>query len=108
MRQEVVYQPAKLYVKDIYRNTYECRNYRKNGKTFMIKAGTPAPVIPHSFTSSSVLSQIVIDKYVNHMPLYRQESEWKRFGTRYITSDDGQLDNNIGKRILCPAGEQDA
>lgn len=80
VRQEVVYQPAKLYVKDIYRNTYECRNCRKTGKTFMMKAGTPSPVIPHSFTSSSVLNQILIDKYVNHMPLYRQESEWKRLG----------------------------
>lgn len=46
----------------------------------MLKAGTPQPVVPHSYTSPSVLSQVIIDKYVNHMPLYRQESEWKRLG----------------------------
>ena len=46
----------------------------------MFKSGTPKPVIPHSFASPSVLSQVIIDKYVNHMPLYRQESEWKRLG----------------------------
>lgn len=80
VRHEVVYEPAKLYVKDIYRKTYECRNCRKNGKGVMFKAGTPNPVIPHSYTSPSVVSQVIIDKYVNHMPLYRQESEWKRLG----------------------------
>lgn len=80
VRHEVVYEPAKLYVKDIYRKTYECRNCRKNGKDVMFKAGTPKPVIPHSYTSPSVVSQVIIDKYVNHMPLYRQESEWKRLG----------------------------
>ena len=26
VRHEVIYEPAKLYVKDIYRKTYECRN----------------------------------------------------------------------------------
>ena len=52
----------------------------KKGKAVMLKAGTPQPVVPHSYTSPSVLSQVIIDKYVNHMPLYRQESEWKRLG----------------------------
>ena len=80
VRHEVVYEPAKLYVKDIYRKTYECRNCRKNGKGVMFKAGTPKPVVPHSFTSPSVVSQVIVDKYVNHMPLYRQETEWKRLG----------------------------
>lgn len=80
VRHEVIYEPAKLYVKDIYRKTYECRNCRKKGKAVMLKAGTPQPVVPHSYTSPSVLSQVIIDKYVNHMPLYRQESEWKRLG----------------------------
>ena len=80
VRHEVVYEPAKLYVKDIYRKTYECRSCRKRGKVVMLKAGTPPPVIPHSFTSPSVLSQVITDKFVNHMPLYRQEAEWKRLG----------------------------
>ena len=80
VRHEVVYEPAKLYVKDIYSKTYECRNCRKNGKGVMFKAGTPKPVIPHSFTSPSVVSQVIVDKYVNHMPLYRQETKWKRLG----------------------------
>lgn len=80
VRQEVVYQPAKLYVKDIYRETYECRKCRKENIGHMYKAGTPNPVIPHSYASPSAVAQIMTDKFVNHMPLYRQEAEWKRLG----------------------------
>lgn len=47
VRHEVVYEIVKLYVKDIYRKTYECRNCRKNSKGVMFKAGTPKPVILH-------------------------------------------------------------
>ena len=65
VRSEVVYEPAKLYVKDIYRVSYECRACRKNGKVSRIKAGTPKPVIPHSYASPGALTQIITDKYVN-------------------------------------------
>ncbi|WP_420911890.1 IS66 family transposase [Thomasclavelia spiroformis] len=82
VRSEIVYEPAKLYVKDIYRVSYQCRTCRKNNKVSIIKAGTPSPVIPHSYASSSAVTQIIIDKYVNHMPLYRQESQWKRLGLK--------------------------
>lgn len=82
VRSEVVYEPAKLYVKDIYRVSYECRACRKNGKVSRIKADTPKPVIPHSYASPGALTQIITDKYVNHMPLYRQEAEWKRLGLK--------------------------
>ena len=54
----------------------------KNNKVSRIKAGIPNPVIPHSYASPSALTQIITDKYVNHMPLYRQEAEWKRLGLK--------------------------
>ena len=63
VRSEIVYEPAKLYVKDIYRVTYECRKCRKDNKINMLKAGTPAPVIPHSYTSPSMIAQIVCQPY---------------------------------------------
>ena len=56
VRSEVVYELAKLYVKDIYRVSYECRTCRKNSKVSRIKAGTPNPVIPHSYASPSALT----------------------------------------------------
>lgn len=80
VRSEVIYEPAKLYVKDYYRETYECRTCRKSNIAVLYKAATPAPTIPHSYASSSAVAQIMKEKFVNHVPLYRQENEWKRLG----------------------------
>ena len=49
VRNEVQFIPARLKVKKIYRETFECRNCKKEGNIMMIKTGIPAPVIPHSF-----------------------------------------------------------
>ena len=46
----------------------------------MYNAPIDAPVIPHSYATSESVAQVMVDKYVNCMPLYRQEQEWKRLG----------------------------
>ena len=46
----------------------------------LVKPGIPAPVIPHSYASAESVARIVKEKYVNGVPLYRQEAEWKRLG----------------------------
>lgn len=39
----------------------------------------PVPVIPHSYASPESVAHVIKEKYVNGVPLYRQEQEWKRF-----------------------------
>ena len=80
VRNEVQFIPARLVVKKIYRETFECRNCKKEGNIMMIKPGIPAPVIPHSFASAESVAHVMKEKYVNGVPLYRQEAEWKRLG----------------------------
>lgn len=80
VRSEIQFIPARLVVKDIYRETFECRNCKKEGNIMMVKPGIPAPVIPHSYASAESVAHIMKEKYVNGVPLYRQEAEWKRLG----------------------------
>lgn len=40
----------------------------------------PAPVLPHSLASASTVAWVIYQKYVNAMPLYRQEKDWERLG----------------------------
>lgn len=80
VRREVQYIPAKLIVKKIYRMTYECRNCKKGGNIMMVKTGIPAPVIPHSYASAESVAHVMKEKFVNGVPLYRQEQEFKRLG----------------------------
>lgn len=80
VRTEVQFIPASLKVIKVYRETYECRECKKTGAKMMVKTGMPAPVIPHSYASPESVAHIMKEKYVNGVPLYRQEAEWKRLG----------------------------
>lgn len=80
VRHELKFIPASLKVHDIYVMTYECRPCRKKGKSVMKSTEAPEPVIPHSYTSPESVAHVMKEKYVNGVPLYRQEAEWKHLG----------------------------
>ena len=80
VRTEVEYIPAKLRVIDYYRETYECRKCKNTGHPYMEKSPMPNPVIPHSYASPAAVAHVMYQKYVNAVPLYRQESDWKNLG----------------------------
>ena len=37
-------------------------------------------LLPHSLASASTISWVIYQKYVNAVPLYRQEKDWERLG----------------------------
>jgi len=82
IRTEIEFIPAKIRVIDYYRETFECRTCRKNGEPYMEKSPMPYPVIQHSMASPSTVAWIMHQKFVNALPLYRQENEWKTLGVK--------------------------
>jgi len=62
------------------RETFECRNCRKDGQPYMEKSLMPYPVIQHSMASLSTVAWVMHQKFVNALPLYRQEKEWRTLG----------------------------
>lgn len=80
VRSEVIFIPARLKVVDFYQGVYECRCCKKSNLPAIQKAASPMPVIPHSYSSASAIAQIIVQKYVNAVPLYRQESAWQQAG----------------------------
>lgn len=80
IRTEIEFIPAKVRVIDYYRETFECRKCRKNGEPYMEKSPMPYPVIQHSMASPSTVAWVMHQKFVNALPLYRQEKEWKTLG----------------------------
>jgi len=80
VRTEVEYIPAQVRVIDYYRVTFECRNCRKQGLPYMEKTPMPEPVIQHSMASPSTVAWVMHQKFVNALPLYRQEKEWQSLG----------------------------
>ncbi len=82
VRTEIEFIPAKVLVIDYYRETFECRSCRKNGEPYMEKSPMPYPVIQHSMASPSSVAWVAHQKFVNAMPLYRQEKEWEMLGVK--------------------------
>lgn len=84
IREEVELIPAKLVVKKYYSLTYSCKKCERKNKPVFLHGLVPAPVLPHSLASASTVAWVIYQKYVNAVPLYRQEKDWERLG--YVLS----------------------
>jgi len=81
VRNELVFIPASIKVKSIYRNTYKCLNCQKEGTSTFVKPDVAPSVIPNSPAATpSVIAQVITQKYDMSVPLYRQEREWEKHG----------------------------
>jgi transposase len=75
--EELELTQAKLFVKRTVREKYA----RKDGEGVLI-ASLPARVIDKGMFGPHLLSQILIDKYADHLPLYRQMKRFEREGVK--------------------------
>ncbi|EYE87121.1 hypothetical protein Q428_15175, partial [Fervidicella metallireducens AeB] len=81
VRQEIHVIPAQVKLVKHVRYVYACRSCEKEGiETPIITATMPKPILPGSLSSASMLAHIITQKYVNSIPLYRQEQEFERLG----------------------------
>lgn len=83
MREEVHVEieviPAQVQVHKYTSKVYACRSCEKEGSATIITApGAPAPLIPRSCASPSLLADIISKKYVDATPFYRQEQNYRR------------------------------
>ena len=79
IRKELKIIPAQVKVVEHVSYVYACRNCEKNDvKVPVITAPSPKALIQKSLVSPSILAYIMSQKFLNAMPLYRQEQEFKR------------------------------
>ncbi len=80
VRTEIEYTPASMKLVHIYKETWECRSCRKAGRDYLVQANANQPLLQHSMASPSSVAWTMYQKYVNHIPLYRQEKDWQNLG----------------------------
>jgi transposase len=68
--------PAKIYVIEHIRKKYVCKHCEQTIKL----APPPSLPIPRSIASSGLLSHVLVSKFQDHLPLFRQENILKRIG----------------------------
>ena len=82
VREELEIVPAKVKVIEHVTFSYKCPYCSKDDESTNITSssrGLPFP-IPKSFASPSLLAYIATAKYCDHLPLYRQEQIFARYG----------------------------
>ena len=73
--EELEYEPGKLFV-----NRFVRPKYATPANEGVIIAPMVERPLPKAIAGPGLLAQIVIDKYVDHLPLYRQMERFKREG----------------------------
>jgi transposase len=75
------YRPASLFVRQVVRPSYACRVCERAGDDpQIVQPSLPPEPIPRGIAASGLLSHVIVSKYVDHLPLYRQESILGRLG----------------------------
>ena len=81
IRTEIEVERTRAKVIKYFRKVYKDEAFaREYGDTPIIAPATPVPLLPHSYLSRSLATDVLIRKYADALPLYRQEQIWKRQG----------------------------
>jgi transposase len=81
VRRELIIIPAQVKVLENRQHIYACRSCQQNDiKTPIVKAKMPNQVFKGSLASPSTMAYVMSQKYVDGLPLYRQEQQFARLG----------------------------
>lgn len=80
-RRELEVIPAQVKMIEHIRHIYACRNCEKEGLgSKVVTAKMPKPAFAGSIASAGTVAHIISQKYVEGLPLYRQEQSLERLG----------------------------
>ena len=82
VREELRIIPAKVERLQYVQEVLGCPECKKDGASVIVGAETPSPLLKHSLASPSTVAYVMYQKYVNSIPLYRQEADWKQLGVK--------------------------
>ena len=81
IRRELIIIPQSEKILEYYSCTYACDKCEKDtGFAHIITTKTPPPLMKHSLASPSTVADVMTKKYVDGVPLARQEHIWARQG----------------------------
>lgn len=104
--EELEYKPAELIVVEHRCKKYTCtvcsqanKNNPEIKPSFKI-ASKPLKLIPKSISTPSLIAQIIIQKFCDHLPLYRQETIFNRYGIDLSRQVMSQWVIKVAKEIV--------
>lgn len=74
------HKPEEFFVRRIIRHKYIARDKSSQTESTIITATLPCLPISKSYAGASLLAELMVNKYVNHLPFYRQIEMFKQLG----------------------------
>ena len=82
VRTEVIYHKPSLERIEYVATSYRCPNADKEADTIIVQDKCKPALIPGSYTSESLVSQVMYSKFAMAAPLYRQEQDFLHLGAK--------------------------
>lgn len=95
--------PRRLFVERHIRPKYACHACEGSGdedKPAVRTAPVPPSIIPRSIVTPSLLASIIVAKYVDHLPFYRQEEQFSRSGLDLSRQDMSNWAMKLGSAVI--------
>lgn len=87
VKTEMILIPQQVKILRYYTYTYACPSCEKDtGVATILGAAVPPSLMKHSLASPSTVADVMTKKYVDGLPLARQEKIWKRCGVELSRS----------------------
>jgi len=97
--EQLAIEPPKFYVNRYIRPKYASPDRRKGAKAGVKTASLPDSPIDRCKADVSLLANIIISKYADHIPLYRQEQIFQRYGIKISSSTACDWVNNCAEAL---------
>ena len=94
--EQLVIEPAKVYVRKIVRRKYAPIDNNKK----IVVAPAPKVLLPKSMASSSFIVYIITAKYVDALPLYRQEKIFERINAAITRQTMARWLIQVSKKLV--------
>jgi len=94
--------PEQMWVERHIRPKYACKNCEGSGdeqKPAVRVAPAPPSILPGSILTPGLLAFILVNKFVDHLPFYRQEKRFQRLGMHISRQDMSNWTIAAAKRL---------
>lgn len=78
--EELEYSPGRFFVRQFIRPKYARPNPVEEDQPGVVIGSLPARIIEKGIAGPGLLAQVMVDKFVDHLPLFRQNERFKRIG----------------------------